>query len=142
VLPWLTLNLGVRYDVFTQFTERHNRLSNFDPTTGTLIVAGVNGVSDTAGVPNDYSNFAPRFGFAASLPHQFVLRGGFGMSFFPDNYGTSGDRQNQPFVTTFGPDFNYNISLGLPIPTLSSVTNPQGSIGTAMALNFRNAYIY
>jgi len=141
-LPWLTLNLGVRYDVFTQFTEAHNRLSNFDPVTGTLIVAGVNGVSDTAGVPNDYSNFAPRFGFAASLPHQFVLRGGFGMSFFPDNYGTSGDRQNQPFVTTFGPNFNYNISQGLPIPTLSSVTNPQGSIGTAMALNFRNAYIY
>jgi hypothetical protein len=140
--PWLTLNLGVRYDVFTQFTEAHNRLSNFDPTTGTLIVAGVNGVSGTAGVPNDYSNLAPRVGFAASLPHQTVLRGGFGMSFFPDNYGTTGDRQNQPFVTTFGPNYNYNISNGLPIPGLSSVTDPQGSIGSAMALNFRNAYMY
>ena len=39
----LTLNLGVRYDVFTPFTEVHNALSNFDPATGTIIVAGQNG---------------------------------------------------------------------------------------------------
>ena len=30
---WLTLNLGVRYDIFTAKTEQYNRLSNFDPVT-------------------------------------------------------------------------------------------------------------
>ena len=28
---WLTLNLGLRYDVFTPFTEENNQLSNLDP---------------------------------------------------------------------------------------------------------------
>ena len=50
---WLTLNLGLRYDVFTPFTEKHNAISNFDPTdaatlaSGRIQVAGVNGVNNT-----------------------------------------------------------------------------------------------
>ncbi|MBB5061942.1 TonB-dependent receptor [Granulicella mallensis] len=143
-LPWLTLNLGVRYDLFTPYTEKHNRLSNLDPTTGTLILAGVGGVNNAAGVETDYSNFAPRFGFAATLPYKAVVRGGFGMSFFPDNYGTSGDRQNQPFVFNFQPAPEYNISQGLPVPSLdnSQIANPQGAIANAMDPSFRNAYMY
>lgn len=143
-LPWLTFNLGVRYDVFTPYTEKHNRLSNLDPTTGTLILAGVNGVNAAAGVATDYGNFAPRFGFAATLPHKSVIRGGFGISFFPDNYGTSGDRQNQPFVFNFQPAPEYNISQGLPVPVLdnSQIANPQGAIANAMDPKFRNAYMY
>src|ERR1700733_7239244 len=46
----LTLNLGLRYDVFTPLTEVHNWISNFDPATNKIIQAGVNGVSNTAGV--------------------------------------------------------------------------------------------
>ena len=83
---WLTLNLGVRYDVFTPFTEENNQLSNFDPATGKMLVAGQNGVSQTAGVKTDYSNVAPRVGFSATLPHSMVLRGGFGLAYFPGNY--------------------------------------------------------
>src|SRR5262249_21241580 len=47
--PWLTLNLGVRYDLFTPFTEVGNRISNFDPATVSIIAAGKNGISDSAG---------------------------------------------------------------------------------------------
>ena len=143
-LPNLTLNLGIRYDLFTPYTEKHNRLSNLDPTTGTLILAGVNGVNDAAGVETDYSNLAPRLGFALSLPHQSVIRGGFGISFFPDNYGTSGDRQNQPFVYNFAPAPEYNIANGLPVPSYDTgqITNPTGSIGNAMDPHFRNGYMY
>ena len=39
----LTLNLGLRYDLFTAPTERFDRLSNFDPATKTIITAGKNG---------------------------------------------------------------------------------------------------
>ena len=28
--PWLTLNLGVRYDIFTPYTDLDGYLSNFD----------------------------------------------------------------------------------------------------------------
>ena len=47
---WLTVNLGLRYDVFTPFTEEENRLSNLDLTTPRVLVAGRDGVSRTAGV--------------------------------------------------------------------------------------------
>jgi hypothetical protein len=143
VTPSLTLNLGIRYDLFTPYTEKHNRLSNLDLATGQLVVAGLNGVSKTAGVITDYRNLAPRVGFAWTLGHTTVLRGGFGISFFPDNFGTSGgDRQNQPFVSNFGPVFTYSISNGLPIPGPSDYINPTGSIASAMAPNFGNAYMY
>ena len=44
------------------------QLSNFDLATPKILVAGQNGVSDSAGVTTDYSNIAPRLGFSATLP--------------------------------------------------------------------------
>ncbi|MDQ2746442.1 MAG: TonB-dependent receptor, partial [Acidobacteriota bacterium] len=38
----LTLNLGLRYDLFTSPTERFNRISNFDPASGKIFTAGDN----------------------------------------------------------------------------------------------------
>lgn len=84
VISWLTINYGVRYDVFTPFSEAHNYISNFDLATNQLLIAGVNGVSATAGIQTDYTNLAPRVGFAASPAQGFVVRGGFGLSFFPE----------------------------------------------------------
>ena len=46
---WLTVNLGLRYDVFTPFTEEEDRLSNLDLTTPRVLVTGAM-VSRTAGV--------------------------------------------------------------------------------------------
>jgi len=43
--PKLTLNLGIRWDLFTPYYEKDNKLANYDPTTGRLLVAGQNGVS-------------------------------------------------------------------------------------------------
>ncbi|MGH9940502.1 MAG: TonB-dependent receptor domain-containing protein, partial [Blastocatellia bacterium] len=78
VNDWLTLNLGVRYDIFTAKTEAYNRLANFDPVNVVALVAGENS-SDTAGISTDYGNVAPRFGFAATLGRGMVVRGGFGL---------------------------------------------------------------
>ena len=68
--------MGIRYDVFTPFTEAHNHISNFDfmealtstasTVSSALKIAGVNGVSDTAGIPTNYNNVAPRLGFSYS----------------------------------------------------------------------------
>jgi hypothetical protein len=100
---WLTLNFGIRYDVYTPFTEVHNHISNFDVKTGTVLVAGVNGVSDTAGIQTDYSNFSPRVGFAASLGHGMVVRGGFGLTYFAGNYTSNAALKNPPFTSSFSP---------------------------------------
>lgn len=46
----LTLNLGVRYEILTPFTEVKNALTNFDPTSGKLLVANQNGVNKYGGL--------------------------------------------------------------------------------------------
>jgi hypothetical protein len=102
VLNKLTLNLGARYDVFTPYTEKHNQLANLDLATLSLVQAGVNGVSRTAGIQTDYSNFAPRVGFAYTLLPSTVIRGGFGLAFFPTNFASGFSLKNQPLVLTFG----------------------------------------
>ncbi|GGH05686.1 hypothetical protein GCM10011586_22340 [Silvibacterium dinghuense] len=113
VTPNLTVIYGARYDVFTPFTEAHNHISNFnwplaqtlsaDNIDSALQVAGANGASSTAGIATDYSNFAPRIGFAATVQPGTVLRGGFGMSYFPGNYTSNADLKNVPFVSTYQP---------------------------------------
>ncbi|HEY1947756.1 MAG TPA: TonB-dependent receptor [Bryobacteraceae bacterium] len=138
---WLTVNLGARYDVFTPFTERHSGLSNFDPTTGQIIVAGQNGVSATAGVKTDYSNLAPRVGFAATMGQGFVLRGGYGITYFPGNITSAAYLNNPPFTYAYGPVSNRPLSAGLPVITTPSITNPIGSL-YAEDKNFRTSYLH
>ena len=73
----LTLNLGIRYDVFTKSNQKGNSFSNFNlPTLS--IVQNANG-----GIENNYKDFSPRFGFDLDLGHGRLVRGGFGLTFFP-----------------------------------------------------------
>jgi hypothetical protein len=97
--PWLTLNLGLRYDIFTPYTEVHGRISQYNPYTGMLMSPAIPGTdqSSTVGVPTPYGDIAPRFGFAATLHHDMVLRGGFGLTFFPVNYESPYYFNNPPF---------------------------------------------
>jgi outer membrane receptor protein involved in Fe transport len=95
----LTLNLGVRYDIFTTKTEKHNRLANFDPVSSVILVAGQNS-SATTNIGTDHHDFAPRLGFAATLGKGMVLRGGFGLSFFPMDYTSGVALKNPPFTGT------------------------------------------
>ncbi|MEK7830310.1 MAG: TonB-dependent receptor, partial [Acidobacteriota bacterium] len=96
---WLTLNFGARYDIYSTKTEQYNRLSNFDPVGVKILVAGQNGVSNTAGISNDYGSFAPRLGFAATLGDGMVLRGGIGLSFFQNDTTSSGALKNIPLTS-------------------------------------------
>jgi len=126
VSPKVTVNYGVRYDVFTPFTEAHNHISNFDyneafaATTpvgaqAALKVAGVSGVSDQAGIQTTYSDFAPRIGFSYSLRPTTVIRGGYGLSYFPGNYTSNADLKNAPFTSVYSSNCQstraYNIEL-------------------------------
>ncbi|WP_213804398.1 TonB-dependent receptor [Granulicella sp. dw_53] len=132
----LTLLFGVRYDVFTPFTEAHNRISNFDFNQATglnsstiasaLKVAGANGVSSTAGIKTDYSNVAPRLGFAASLTPTIVLRGGYGLSFFPGNYTSNANLKNAPFVSVYSP--NCQSSIAYQIQTSPATQNKPSTV--------------
>jgi hypothetical protein len=83
VRQWLTLNLGVRYDVYTPFNEAKNKLSNFDLDTLSFNIGG------TGKVQTKYGNISPRFGFAAQLGHGLVMHGGYGMVYYPGDVSNS-----------------------------------------------------
>ena len=87
----LTLNLGLRYDIFTPDTEQNNRLTNFDIVNLKLVYAGVNGTSDTANKQTRWNNFSPRIGFAYDVTGggHTVVRGGFGVAYFPEQQSAS-----------------------------------------------------
>jgi hypothetical protein len=83
----LTLNLGLRYDIFTAPTERFDRQSNFDPVTKTIQMAGPNAPGGRDLANTDKNNFGPRIGFAYSgfkEDKTFVLRGGYGVLYAID----------------------------------------------------------
>jgi hypothetical protein len=121
VRPWLTINIGARYDIFTPFTEVHGFLSNYDPATQQLLVpaqglqflqsigantSGIVASSPTAGVQTTYSNIAPRLGFAATIARNTVLRGGYGIADFPGNYTSNASLKNAPFNGVYSPSIN------------------------------------
>jgi hypothetical protein len=96
---WLTLNLGLRYDIFTPFVEQGDRITNYDQATGVIVGPGIPGAQEsgrTAGIKTPYRDIAPRFGFAATLKHDLVIRGGMGLTFFPINYSSNYSLRNAP----------------------------------------------
>lgn len=91
----LTVNVGVRYDGETPYTDRHDELNYFDTTIaspaanaafpnlkGGLVFANTNGVGRTV-YTSSRTNVAPRVGFAFSPTAVTSFRGGYGMSYAP-----------------------------------------------------------
>ncbi|HJZ97601.1 MAG TPA: TonB-dependent receptor, partial [Candidatus Solibacter sp.] len=78
ISPRLTVNLGVRYEYTSPYTEARNNFLNLDystlPKAPRLIVV------DSGSRP-DRNNFAPRIGLAYQLPHRTVFRAGYGVYF-------------------------------------------------------------
>lgn len=144
----VTLNLGLRWELFTPFTEVANGISNFNPTTGVIVVAGQNGVSKTAGVQTFYKDFSPRIGFAYSATTTTVIRGGFGLSFFPNNTASTAALQNIPFIAAFGPCSSttcaapyQRLAAGLPLPVAQNPATPSGSIASSVDPHFLPSYV-
>jgi Carboxypeptidase regulatory-like domain len=87
----LTLNLGLRWDLFMRPIEKRGNVANFFMNNnGGLIASGKFFIDDRpAGWPkalvfNDYRDFGPRFGVAWTARNGTVLRGGFGLYYSPE----------------------------------------------------------
>lgn len=120
ISPKLTLNLGLRYELNLPPVEKVNKMASFDPTTGTIKVAGgfeALPINDTS-VPGfflkvrpradvgrrlwktDKNNFGPRIGLAwRPFGNKTVIRAGFGTFY---NYQIVGNgitplSRNSPF---------------------------------------------
>jgi len=131
--PKLTLNLGLRYELFTTVKERNNEQGTFDlrdPNNPTIIVpkgqtmqltptlASQITVSPTGSrglIPVDTNNFAPRVGFAYQLTPGTVLRGGYGIFY--------GGQENGPYSNPspgFNPPFFVTQSFNAPCGAASA----------------------
>ena len=86
--PRLTVDLGLRWEFYPPATPRHSGgFSNYDPTTNSLVLAGLGGNPSNLGMKTQYRYFAPRTGLSYRASNNTVIRGGFGISYtpFPDN---------------------------------------------------------
>ncbi|MGA2728213.1 MAG: TonB-dependent receptor, partial [Terracidiphilus sp.] len=103
ITPRLTLNAGLRYEIFSPPSEIHGRLVDFDPTVATLpapptgtfsgftvssnfkgpVPSGVTQTSRSGLWPTTYNDLSPRLGFSYRLTNNpmVVLRGGYGIYF-------------------------------------------------------------
>jgi hypothetical protein len=85
----LTINVGIRWDVITQYVDKFNRQSNLDPVTGLMDIA-------TAGnrAPNintNFHNFDPRVGLVYTPDNgKTAFRAAWAVTIFPDHYGSDG----------------------------------------------------
>jgi hypothetical protein len=97
----LTLNLGVRWDVYTPPVDTKNLQSNF-------VISGPNaGLNQIASSSNRgpnvntyWANVSPRLGFAYTPDSgKTAIRAAIGFSYFPDNFGADGGtlERNYPF---------------------------------------------
>ncbi|MGD0892962.1 MAG: TonB-dependent receptor [Terracidiphilus sp.] len=114
VSPKLTVNLGVRYQWDTPYTERHNN-SQFSDMTGDsgITVPGIPGYSGTLkgttifaspsmrSVPTNFSDVGPRLGFEYLVHPTTVVRGGAGLYF---GYGVATNFQYPGTAYTSSPE--------------------------------------
>jgi hypothetical protein len=162
--PKLTLDLGVRYELYPPATPRKpGGFVSYDPTTNKLTQAGLNGNPSNIGLQTDYKNIAPRLGLSYRASEKTVIRAGFGVSYVPFVDNTYA--YNYPIKTstgyntaaTYGPALNpaggyVNFVTGIPAtPTATfgsdgTITESKANGTLALSnlyipLNFKNAYV-
>ena len=151
----LTLNAGLRWDLYVPWVEQDNKQSNFDPSTGRFVVASDNAVINGVQVGRylqtyGKKDFGPRVGLAYDLTGdgRTIVRGGYGLFWNFTPGGTSSSKaQNQPFLqaqaatTNFGTNILLANGLGAP-PGVHPEVPPAGSTRSAFLTNFRDAHAH
>ena len=126
VTSHLTLNIGLRYEYNVPTFEKYNTLSNFNPSTGQIDVAGRNNVPAELWNSNP-SDFEPRFGFSwqPGASSRTVVRGGYGIFYNApalNNVNSGPQQSNAPFVSaqTFNSSFPLPVTLANPFPSAAA----------------------
>jgi hypothetical protein len=158
----LTLNYGVRYEIYPVPYRNHTGISRLDPAlpqSANVEIGGVNGNPENAGVNNGYGFFAPRAGISYRLDARTVVRSGAGLSTDPDsmrylrdsypwdldpNY--SGTAADSVPVDPQNGNAPVTLAYGIPVPVapnLSSgfVSLPVSGSTTTIPKTFRRGYL-
>jgi len=143
----LTLNLGIRYEIQTPYTSRHNQGAIFDPTA-------LNPLSYSSGMPllgalqylgagnrnfynTNYHNIAPRLGFSYQALPKAVIHGGYGI-FYPEAVTSSGSADTDGFTATTSANLSLNGGV-TPNPNIST-SNPWGGVYAQVTGNANGSF--
>ncbi|HEY4380604.1 MAG TPA: TonB-dependent receptor [Acidobacteriaceae bacterium] len=119
VTPNLTVNLGLRWDIWTPFTEVLNRMTFFNPNIANPVAGGILGGLQFAGSGTDscncrtpvkthYMDFGPRIGFAYKVNNSTVVRAAYDI-FYAHAGGVGGRNNGRQGLSQIG--FNSSGSL-------------------------------
>jgi hypothetical protein len=127
ILPNLTLNFGIRYEIDEPWIEQNNKTGNIDEATGQVLYANHvpagapagSGICSNRGCYDwNFHQIMPHFGFAYSVNDRFVVRAGYGaVSFFEGNSSNQRLTSITPFIQAV------NVSVTSPAP--GAVTTPR-----------------
>ena len=124
----LTLNVGLRWEYQTPWSDRFNQLGYFDPAA-TDPITGMKGVMRFVGRDGnpryqsdpDKNNFAPRVGLAWQARKNTVVRLGYGMFYFPGSGGIGSG------ASDLGDGFLVQTQVYLGTPMAAPNTPPPGA---------------
>jgi hypothetical protein len=156
VTEHLTLNLGLRYEVFQQW---RGRMANFDPASGRQLLAGSadyfvpgQGLVKGTGAPllperpirTDANDFGPRIGLAYRIGSKTTIRSGAGIFYALNTGGSvlSPMLSTAPYfviATLTSSSITPQLQLSNLFPAADAV---KSAISTNVDLNKRDGYIY
>jgi trimeric autotransporter adhesin len=146
----LSLNLGLRYEYVSPFSEINNLIVNLDVAPGFTAVAPVlpgnagpfSGVFPRSLVNPDRNNFAPRVGIAWKPFNNTVVRAGYGINYNTGAYANIAQQLafQPPFSVTqtniASPILPLTLQAGFPTPAPAAITNNYG-----VDRNYRLGYV-
>jgi hypothetical protein len=159
VIPKLTLNLGLRYEIQGAPTYRRNEGAYFDanidnpigPAVGVLgtlpgalqyMSSGNRGIYKT-----NYDNLSPRIGFSYQALPKLIFRGGYGI-FFPisisqEEATTDGYSPNTAVVSSLNAGVNAAPGLSLENPWPNGFVQPTGnSLGALQDVGYSTTAVF
>jgi len=160
----LTLNLGLRWELFTWRKERHNLQGSFDPALGKVIypenrippgipaslVANMPpGLGSRTLLPLNPHNFSPRLGLAWQLARHTVLRAGAGLFYavqaFPGAGATPLGSPPYSLTSTYPTDqINPNVTFasGFPAGALQPAVSAASAQWAGFDPGMRQPYVW
>jgi Carboxypeptidase regulatory-like domain/TonB dependent receptor len=167
----LTVHVGVRWEELKPFTERHNRISYFEPNLDNPVLAAAglgnypgavglvaSGTRSSRGAYNtDLAQFSPRVGMAYQLHPNTVFSAGYGIFWLPNDVSFSSNFPSGDPINSSTTNMVTSINNGLTPENNISNPFPQGLVapvgrgaayqstllGTGPTLNFpNNPYSY
>lgn len=174
----LTINYGVRFEAYPVPYRNHTGIYVLDPglplspasatnpallnlpQSGNVVVGGVNGQPENAGLSVSYGYWVPRAGIAYRITDRTVIRSGYGMTTDPDSFRflrdafpmdlnpnyTSATPNTIAINTTNGANTPLTLTTGIPplvIPNFSTgfTSLPVTSSTVTPVKNWRRGYI-